>query len=168
MRKGMKVDRPYTRRMASSRGVRGSAAAAAVLGLSLGLSGCLYSAIPAAVPGASASWSADDADLSTEDLVVVVFALDSEFGGEDLLDAMWPVEEEALAAIEDAGLGYLDGNDVGAGEYSLYFYGDDRARMWELLEPIMRTAPVPLARVELWPSGEGTEPEVLTFEDAAG
>lgn len=129
--------------------------------LAVGLSGCLYSAIPATIPSPQASMVEDD--LYTEDLVLVVFALDAEFGDENVLETMWPVEQEALIAIERSGLGYLDGNEIGASEYALYFYGDDRAAMWELLEPILRKAPIEIARVELWPPGADAEPEVLTF-----
>lgn len=99
------------------------------------------------------------------EVVLVVFALREEFGPENLLDIMWPLEERAMTAIESAGLGYLDGNEVGDSEYSLYFFGDDREAMWKVLEPIMTTAPYPLARVELWPPGRDAEPRVIPFGD---
>lgn len=114
--------------------------------------------------GISEDLLADDADFTVE-TVLVVFALQDEFGPENLLDVMWPLEDRAMTAIESAGLGYLDGNEVGDSEYSLYFFGDDREAMWKLLEPIMSTAPYPLARVELWPPGREAEPLVIPFGD---
>ncbi|SIT78756.1 hypothetical protein SAMN05880545_1927 [Microbacterium sp. RU33B] len=98
-----------------------------------------------------------------EDLVLVVFALDTEFGDDSTLEQMWAVEDRAAAALETSGSGYIDGNEIGASEYALYFYGTDREDVWQVLEPIMRDAPIPLSRVELWPPGESAEPTVIEF-----
>lgn len=88
-----------------------------------------------------------------DDMLVVVFALDDAFGTLNGIDAMWPIEERAIEAIDASGLGFLDGNDIGAGEYGICFFGSDWKAMWELLKPIMQTAPVPVDRLEVWPRG---------------
>lgn len=125
-------------------------------------SGCLYAPIPETISTGAAD-SATEASGYTEDLVLAVFALDAEFGSETLLDDMAPVEEQAMEALEDAGAGYIDGNEIGRSEYALYFYGTDRGAMWKLLEPILEDAPIPLTRVELWPPGEAAEPTIIEF-----
>lgn len=147
--------------MRNGRVSRGIAAGLLCLGLAGGLSGCLYAAIPATAPPAQSSGGEDDA--YAEDAVVVVFTLDSELLDEELLEAMLPIEQEALRAIEDGGLGYYDGNEIGGSEFALYFYGDDRDAMWALLEPIMRKAPLELARAELWPPGADAQPRIVEF-----
>jgi hypothetical protein len=93
--------------------------------------------------------------------VVVVFELESEFGSPWLLTNMWPTEEAAIVALEEAGLGTIDGNEIGDSTYALYFYGDDSEAMWREIEPIMRDAPVPVAYVELWPDTFESEPRVI-------
>lgn len=94
-----------------------------------------------------------DAPRQGDDMLVVVFALDDAFGTLNGIDAMWPIEERAIEAIDASGLGFLDGNDIGAGEYGICFFGSDWKAMWELLKPIMQTAPVPVDRLEVWPRG---------------
>ena len=89
----------------------------------------------------------------SDDMLVVVFSVDDTFASTDFFDAMWPVEERAIEAIDASGLGFLDGNDTGANEYGLCFFGSDWRAMWKLLEPIMRTAPAPIARLDVWPAG---------------
>jgi len=103
-------------------------------------------------PNGSAEESANE-PRQGDDMLVVVFALAERLGSIDVMDAMWPIEERAIEAIDASGLGFLDGNDIGAGEYGICFFGGDWKAMWELLKPIMQTAPVPLDRLEIWPRG---------------
>lgn len=131
-------------------------------GLAGFLSGCVYSAVPEVKPPHSGNAVAETSPY-IEDLVLVVFALEAEFGDDRTLEQMWEVEDRAAAALETSGAGYIDGNEIGAAEYALYFYGADREAMWQVLEPIMRDAPIPLTRVELWPPGESAEPTVIEF-----
>lgn len=139
---------------------RGIVAALLCAGLAGGLSGCLYASIPATRPAPTSQ--AED-DPYTEDAVSVVFALDADLSHQELLEAMLPIEQEAITAIEDARLGYYDGNEIGESEFALYFYGDDRAAIWKLLEPIMHKAPLELSRAELWPPGADAQPEIIEF-----
>lgn len=103
-------------------------------------------------PNGSAKESANETRQG-DDMLVVVFALAEEFGSIDVIDAMWPIEERAIEAIDTSGLGFPDGNDIGAGEYGICFFGSDWKAMWELLKPIMQTAPIPVDRLEIWPRG---------------
>ena len=124
----------------------------------------MHPVIPDAAPSETTTAIAE-ASPQLEDLVLVVFSLDAEFGDESTLEEMWPIEDRAIGALEASGLGYIDGNEIGASEYALYFYGTDREALWRLLEPIMRDAPIPLSRVELRPPGPSAGATVIDFAD---
>lgn len=110
--------------------------------------------------------AAEDASepVRSDDMLVVVYALDEKFATLEFFDAMWPIEEQAIEAIDASGLGFLDGNDTGAGEYSICFFGRDWRAMWDLLKPIMRTASAPIDRLEIWPA-DATDMSVISAHD---
>lgn len=134
---------------------------APLMGLALltgAMTGCVTAMIPE--PCRSADASVEDWD----EMVIAVFAMGSDFS-DATLEEMWAVEDEAQAALDCAGMGLVDGTGSGMDEYSLYFYGSDRAALWELLEPIMRTAPLELTRAELWPAGDTADPEIIDLSE---
>lgn len=67
-----------------------------------------------------------------------------------------------IQALADIDAGWIDGNDVGAHGYELYFVGNDPSEMWRALEPVFAAAPVAWTRVELRTSLEDPSPTVLT------
>lgn len=134
--------------------------------LSGGLSGCMYALIPATV--ASSAPDEQSGDPYTDDMVLVAFRLDSNPRDVDVVEQMLPIEQRAIEALDESGIGYYDGNEFGDGEFALYFFGADREAMWKLLEPIVSEAPYPLDRAELWPPGSDSEPDVITFPVSAG
>lgn len=123
--------------------------------------GCSTNASPVAEePDAGAP--AVESEAAGEGWVVVKFESRDERFDLDLMDKMLATElaaDEALAAAE---AGAIDGNDVGDGEYALYFTGGDAERMWEVLEPIFADAPVPWTTVVLKSGFDDSEPRVLT------
>lgn len=58
-------------------------------------------------------------------------------------------ELAANAALQAAGAGVLDGNEIGQGTYDMYFLGSDREVMWDILEPILAHAPAAWTKAEL-------------------
>lgn len=70
-------------------------------------------------------------------------------------------ELAADKALRQAGAGSIDGNEVGQGEYDLYFVGQDRDEMWRLLKPIFDKASVEWSRVELRDGLKDKHPTVL-------
>ena len=50
------------------------------------------------------------------------------------------LEDPLIEAIEAAGVGEFDGNDIGAEGAVLYMYGPDADRLWEAVEQIVRAA----------------------------
>ena len=132
----------------------------------------LLFAIPVVfVAGCAASPDADsttptDIELRTEtDAWVVVMFEDrpAEFDG-NLMDALLETELKADQALADANAGWIDGNDVGAHSYDLYFVGSDVDSMWSALEQVFKAAPVHWTRVELRNGLEDPAPRVITAD----
>jgi hypothetical protein len=96
-----------------------------------------------------------------EDWVVVTFDT-AETMSLDLMDAMLPLELEADEALAADGTGWIDGNEIGAHGYELYFAGEDRHAIWAVLEPIFARSVHPWARVELRQGLEDANPTVFT------
>ena len=50
------------------------------------------------------------------------------------------VEDRLADAVEAAGTGELDGDLIGEDDAVLYLYGPDADRLWDSIEPIVRSA----------------------------
>lgn len=96
-----------------------------------------------------------------EDWVVVIFDT-AQTMSLDLMDAMLPLELEADEALAADGTGWIDGNEIGAHGYELYFAGEDRHAIWAVLEPIFAKATHSWSRVELRQGLEDPNPTVFT------
>jgi len=72
-----------------------------------------------------------------EHAVIVSF----DYGQTDL-DALFEVEEHLRSAIEVAGVGEFDGNDIAVdgSDGHLYMYGPDADRLFEVVRPILQEA----------------------------
>ena len=79
-----------------------------------------------------------------------------------VMDALLETELAADDALTEAGVGMIDGNEVGDHSYELYFVGDEGEAMWRVLEPVFEDAPVPWTRVEIRSGLEDETPRVLT------
>lgn len=69
--------------------------------------------------------------------VMVYFPL-----SEDDLDTLFDLEDALINAIDEAGAGEFDGNEIGAGEAVLYMYGPDADKLFAAVEKVLRTAPM--------------------------
>ncbi|MGQ7310185.1 hypothetical protein ACUOFU_00660 [Microbacterium arabinogalactanolyticum] len=97
-----------------------------------------------------------------DDWVVVVFDdtdLEFDLG---IMDALLETELAADDALTEAGLGMIDGNEIGDHSYELYFVGGDGEAMWRVLEPVFEDAPVPWTRVAIRSGFEDDAPRVIT------
>lgn len=99
--------------------------------------------------------------MSGEHWVVVTFGGSDEQMPVGWMDQLLPTEMAAIEALESADVGTIDGNEIGDGTYELYFVGDDREEVWEVLAPIFEDAPIPWSRVELRLELEDPDPIVL-------
>lgn len=79
----------------------------------------------------------------------------------ELMDALESTELRAAEALEAAGVGFIDGNEVGDDSYELYFNGKDAPAMWKVLEPVLAQAPTGWDRVELRDGLEDPHPTVI-------
>src|SRR5512138_4037772 len=70
-------------------------------------------------------------------VVIVRFA----FEGTDL-QHVFELEDRLRTAIDDAGAGRFDGNEVGNGECLLYMYGRDADALFRSVEPVLRASPL--------------------------
>lgn len=125
----------------------------AAAGLLLALSGCSGSDV-ASQPSGSA------VPAGPEDQWVVV-TYDVVDGDPSMLQLL-PTETRADAALQDAGAGHIDGNEVGQGTYDMFFVGADAERMWQIVEPVLEGAPVAWTRVELRERLDDPDPTVIT------
>lgn len=94
--------------------------------------------------------------------VVVRFDATPEASDLDVMDALLTTELAADEALRGAGAGYIDGNEIGDGQYDLFFVGADRTAMWAILEPLFASAPVPWTQVELRDGLKDPAPTVIT------
>lgn len=130
---------------------RGRRALVAIIAALL-LAGC-----SAPVSGVVESGSAEAANSDNAWVVVTYAVVDDDPAMLKLL----PVETAVDEALQAAGAGYIDGNEVGQGVYDMYFVGDDAREMWRIVEPILVGAPVPWEKVELRDGLEDPEPTVI-------
>lgn len=111
--------------------------------------------------------AAASAPVSVEDRVIVRFEDRPAEFDPSAMDLLLDTELKADDALTAAGAGWIDGNDVGAYEYELYFVGDDADVMWKILEPVFADAPIPWTHVELHHGRDDPSPRVLTPKEPA-
>ncbi|MFE0752608.1 hypothetical protein ACFW16_01545 [Inquilinus sp. NPDC058860] len=73
-----------------------------------------------------------------EHAVIVHFS----YGSNDL-EALFALEEKLESAIASAGVGELDGNEIAAdgSDGNLYMYGPDADRLFDVIRPVLESAP---------------------------
>ena len=63
------------------------------------------------------------------------------FSFEDtILDRLFDLEEQLQKALEDAGTGELDGNEVGEGKAELFMYGPDADPLLDTILPVLQSS----------------------------
>lgn len=108
---------------------------------------------------AALSPSSQVAPQEADDWVIVTFGGTADEFDLDVFDALLGTETAADEALQDAGAGWIDGNEIGGHQYDLYFVGFDSEEMWTILRPIFAEAPTDWTRVELrdgWDDGDAT------------
>lgn len=131
------------------------------LGLLASLAACLLLA-GCALRALTGPAESGGSSITGDQWVVVSFDGSEEQFPLATMDALLATELAADEALALAGLGTIDGNEIGDHGYQLFFVGSDRNRMWEVLEPVFAEAPLPWTRVELFTSPDGDPDVVLT------
>jgi len=93
--------------------------------------------------------------------VVVKFADTEEEFNLAAMDALLEYELQADSALQSAGAGWIDGNEIGDHQYDLYFVGFDRTVMWDLIRPVFDSVPYAWSRVELRDDLDDLDPVVV-------
>ena len=73
-----------------------------------------------------------------QDLLLVLPLSDREMGNEAERDAIEAFAEQLETAVLEAAAGEYDGNEVGGGEYILFFCGPDIDRLIAVLRPLLQ------------------------------
>ncbi|MFK0281991.1 hypothetical protein ACIQVL_16185 [Streptomyces sp. NPDC090499] len=85
-----------------------------------------------------------------EEAVIAHYRLsDNEYGSRAEREAIFDAERAMAAAVEQAGVGEVDGNEFGGGEAVLYAYGKDAESLFKVMEPTLRAVPFRPAHVVL-------------------
>ena len=86
------------------------------------------------------------------------------FHGTDL-GPVFELEDRLIEAIEGAGAGEFDGNEVGGDECVLFMYGPDADALYAAVEPVLRASPMcSSARVSLrYGPADDSEAREVTF-----
>ena len=85
----------------------------------------------------------DDAeDAPEQDLLVVLKLSNRQMGTNDERAQLDALADELAAAVEQAGAGEFDGDEIGGGECTLFFCGPDVDQMLAVLRPLLKRSPL--------------------------
>jgi hypothetical protein len=85
-----------------------------------------------------------------EHAVIAHFRLsDDRFGSPADRQVIYAAERTLTAAVEEAGVGEVDGDEFGGGEVVVYAYGADADALFAVMEPTLRGLPFRPAHVLL-------------------
>jgi hypothetical protein len=104
----------------------------------------------------------DDLPADAVEALSVTYALPADDLTDGQFDAMEQIADEA-EQIAVAHGGFSDGVGAGAGTYDVYFFAPDGLALWNELEELMRTAPLPLIEVAILPEDEDAAP-IIVFD----
>lgn len=138
---------------------------AAALCFALLTATALLSACVSSQPGAEDQTTYPEEASAVDDWVVVTFGDTEARFDLNVMDALLETELAADEALQAAGAGFIDGNEIGDNRYDLFFIGTDRNAMWNILQPIFDEAPVHWTTVELRDGLEDSQPIVLSGSD---
>lgn len=113
------------------------------------LAGCGFNAV---------SVSAGEPGPQPDDWVVITYDVQDEDPG---MLKMLRTEMAADSALQAAGAGYIDGNEVGQGTYEMYFVGKHRIHGGKIVKPILDDAPVAWTKAELLDGLDDESPIVI-------
>lgn len=83
-----------------------------------------------------------------------------EFGEPDERASVYQAERAMTAAVREARVGEVDGNEFGGGEAVLYAYGPDAEALFTVMEPMLRVLPFRPAYVIVRRGDRATESRI--------
>lgn len=79
--------------------------------------------------------------IKNEQAVIVRIPLGASFPNSS--NPVWSTEEKVTKAIESAGVGEYDGNEVGGGEFVMYAYGPDAEKLSQAVTSALKDSHLP-------------------------
>ncbi|WP_217171429.1 hypothetical protein [Streptomyces sp. AC512_CC834] len=96
-----------------------------------------------------------------EQAVIAHYRLsDDQYGSLAEREAIYDAERAMTSAVEEAGVGEVDGNEFGGGNAVLYAYGADAEALFKAMEPTLRSLPFRPAHVVMRRESRETESRV--------
>jgi hypothetical protein len=86
---------------------------------------------------------------------------ESPFGSEDECDAIADLSLLLLQAIDRQGVGEFDGEESGEGRCVFFMYGPDADRLFDVVEPILKAAPLPPGGFVIKRYGDVKDPDAI-------
>ena len=84
----------------------------------------------------------DTGDGGEQDLLVVLKLSNKQMGTATERQDIEAFAEELAAAVEQAGAGEFDGDELGGGECTLFFCGPDVDKLLAVLRPLLKRSPL--------------------------
>ncbi len=84
----------------------------------------------------------DDAERDEQDLLVVLQLGNRQMGTQQERQQIEALAEQLGEAVTAAGAGEYDGDEIGAGEYTLFFCGPDVDQLLAVLRPLLKRSPL--------------------------
>ena len=75
-------------------------------------------------------------------VIAHLFLIEDPFGSEREREAVYDLADLLDHTINDQGVGEFDGEEFGGGRCVLYMYGPDADRLFSVVEPILKAAPL--------------------------
>jgi hypothetical protein len=80
----------------------------------------------------------DTNDEDYSQAVIISFDLSSEFGTEQEHTKAYELEDLLVNAIEETGIGIVDGHEFGDSEWIIYVYGKDAKNVYQHIEKFLK------------------------------
>ncbi len=102
--------------------------------------------------------------VNSEHAVIVHFL----FGSKDI-SRLFALEEKLISALETAGVGEFDGNEIAAdgSDGNLYMYGPDADKLFTTVKPVLESADFmkgATVKLRYGPPTEGTREEIVEID----
>lgn len=78
-----------------------------------------------------------------EQLVRLHIPLKGDSAATDALSRYSKLEDDLDAAVKKAGVGELDGNEIGGGEFTIWLYGRDATKLAEVVKSALKGKALP-------------------------
>jgi hypothetical protein len=97
-----------------------------------------------------------------EQAVIAHFSLTEDpFGSEHECEAIADLAAMLHPAIDDHGVGEFDGQESGGGRCIFYMYGPDADRLFGVVEPILKAAPLARGGFAIKRYGDAKDPSAV-------